>query len=281
MKTKPKLQLNPIILKSVIAKLAAKKSQLAGSEKAAIYLAYFNSLNQDEWREVILILAAFNGQIPPSSTWKLNNISDPLREDELPIYFDKKLDDAYYDTLKHLELIGLESRQLAYQALNQLCLTALDTKEPGFIQAIMIWPAAMLQGCVSTFVAREIIRKKSIFPNDDPCMFMTHELIRRAINWQDKLPHAEYLELFTEMQKGEYGDNGVRCEFQYLVKIEHYEDAFRCLIKMKEEPMLLMDLEKALQGVKDWPTLWKEISPQLNPGLKRMVTEKALKLSHL
>lgn len=281
MKTKPNLQLNPIILKSVIAKLAAKKSQLAGSEKAAIYLAYFNSLNQDEWREVILILAAFNGQIPPSSTWKLNNTSNLIREDELPIYFDKKLDDAYFDTFKLLELISLESRQHFYQVFNQLCLTALDSKELGFIQAIMIWPVFILRGCVSTFVAREIIRKRAIFPIDDPLRFMTDVLIRRAVNWQDKLPHAEYLEIFSEMQKEQYSDNGVMYEFQYLVTIEKYEDAFRCLTKLKKDPMYIMDLEKAIAKVKDWPALWKEISSQLNPEVKRIITKKALKLLNL
>lgn len=280
MKRKPDVQLNPTILKCVIGKLAAKKSQLSGSEKADIYLAYFNSLNQDEWREVILILAAFNNAIPPSSTWKLN-VSTPLREEELPIYFNKKLDDAYFDTFKLLELISLESRRHFYSSFNQLCLTALDSKETGFIQAIMIWPVVMLRGCVSTLVAREIIRKKAIFPNDDPIRFMTDALIRRAVNWQDKLPHAEYLEIFSEMQKGPYGDNGVMYEFEYLVKVGCYDDAFRCLTKLKEDPMYIMNLEKAIEKVKDWPALWKEISSRLNPEVKKMITEEALKLSNL
>lgn len=277
---KPNLQLNSVNLKALINKLRNFKARYIqiGEEKA--YLTFFNSLTDDEWREIILLLAAFNPSMPPSCTWKIEISKIDLSKGDLPLYFNDVIESAYWDTLKLLQEISIESRQFAFKALNVLCITALHTNEPGFIQAIMLWPGVSLPGCLSTVVLREIIKRRDMFPNDDPCMFMSYELIKFSHQWPNRLPHSEYLELLTELQR-EKGDGYVLLEFKYLVEHELYAEALRCLTKLKEEPALIMQLGHALQSVTSFDTLWNEISDKLHPGVKRMIGEETLKLSKI
>ncbi len=277
---KPNLRLNRVNLKALINKLRNYKARYIqmGEEKA--YLTFFNSLTDDEWREIMLLLAAFNPSMPPSCTWKLEISDIDLSKGDLPLYFHDVIESAYWDTLKLFQEISIESRHSAFRALNQLCLTALQVKEPGFIQAIMLWPGVSLPGCLSTVVLREIIRRRHIFPNDDPCMFMSHELINTSHHWPNRLPHREYLKLLVELQT-EKGDGYVQLEFKYLVEHELYAEALRCLIKLKKEPVLIMKLGHALRSVTSFDTLWNEISDKLHPGVKKMIGEEILKLSKI